>query len=208
MKKMFNGEKAITLITLIITIIILLILAGVVFGALLGNNGLLSRAGESKDVWKLAEFKEEVQMQILDIKMKSVEESVKFTSGYSFKDYLFEHLELSMIEDEKYGDVIDNLDGTISLKREWMEAFIDEDFEVHVSGGTNFYVKVEYSTKEWTNKSITATITANKSIQPIGGWNKKNNRTYTKSYPSNITDNVPVTTLDGDVAIATVIMGP
>ena len=42
-------EKGITLISLVITIIILLILAGVTIATLTGNNGLLTKVGETKN---------------------------------------------------------------------------------------------------------------------------------------------------------------
>ena len=45
---MNNHEKGITLIALIITIIVLLILAGITISLLTGENGLLTKANESK----------------------------------------------------------------------------------------------------------------------------------------------------------------
>ena len=41
-------NKGITLIALVITIIVLLILAGVTIATLTGDNGLLTKAGETK----------------------------------------------------------------------------------------------------------------------------------------------------------------
>lgn len=45
---MMKEQKGITLIALVITIIVLLILAGVSIAMLTGNNGMLTRANDSK----------------------------------------------------------------------------------------------------------------------------------------------------------------
>ncbi len=49
MKNQMKGKKGITLIALVITIIVLLILAGVTIATLTGDNGLLSKATNSKE---------------------------------------------------------------------------------------------------------------------------------------------------------------
>lgn len=53
-------NKGITLIALVITIIVLLILAGVSIATLTGNNGILTKATEAKDISKTAEEKEQI----------------------------------------------------------------------------------------------------------------------------------------------------
>ena len=60
MKKEQKKNKGITLIALVITIIVLLILAGVTIATLTGNNGLLTKTGEAKQVNKEAEIKERI----------------------------------------------------------------------------------------------------------------------------------------------------
>lgn len=69
MKKQ-SKNKGITLIALVITIIVLLILAGVSISTLTGDNGLLTQASKAKHQTKLAELKENLQMDILDVIMK------------------------------------------------------------------------------------------------------------------------------------------
>ena len=61
-------QKGITLIALIITIIVLLILAGITIGALTGENGILTQADKAKTSTKIAEIKERVQTEILEVK--------------------------------------------------------------------------------------------------------------------------------------------
>lgn len=60
--KYFEENKGITLIALVITIIVLLILAGVTIAILTGENGILNRATESKEINKEAGVLEEVKL--------------------------------------------------------------------------------------------------------------------------------------------------
>ena len=68
-KTMKNKQKGITLIALVITIIVLLILAGISIASLTGENGILTRASEAKEVTELANLKEEVQLEVLAMEM-------------------------------------------------------------------------------------------------------------------------------------------
>ena len=77
-------EKGITLIALAITIIVLLILAGVTIATLTGDNGLLSKAGEAKNVADQANLEEEVQLALVESKTNkyfnhnsSIEDKIK-----------------------------------------------------------------------------------------------------------------------------------
>ena len=58
-----KNNKGITLIALVITIIVLLILAGVSIAMLTGENGLLTRANESKTETLKAEAVEKANME-------------------------------------------------------------------------------------------------------------------------------------------------
>lgn len=61
---MITNQKGITLIALVITIIVLLILAGVSIAMLTGDNGILTRANESKQASSDAEVLERVNMEL------------------------------------------------------------------------------------------------------------------------------------------------
>lgn len=61
-------NQGITLIALIITIIVLLILAGITIALIMGDNGILNRAGESKTATEIAEEIQEIKLAILSIK--------------------------------------------------------------------------------------------------------------------------------------------
>ena len=57
-----SRNKGITLIALVVTIIVLLILAGISITMLSGNNGLLKRSGEAKDLTKISQEKENITL--------------------------------------------------------------------------------------------------------------------------------------------------
>ena len=62
--KLRKTNSGITLIALVITIIVLLILAGVTIATLTGDNGILTKATESKDKTEEAEAEEQVKLAI------------------------------------------------------------------------------------------------------------------------------------------------
>ena len=62
---MKKQEKGITLIALVITIIILLILAGISIAMLTGENGLLTKASEASEKYKIEAAREKILLAIL-----------------------------------------------------------------------------------------------------------------------------------------------
>ena len=56
-------EKGITLIALVVTIILLIILAGVSLVVLFGDNGIITKAGETKEMQKIAELTEKLELE-------------------------------------------------------------------------------------------------------------------------------------------------
>ena len=60
---MMEKDIGITLISLVITTIVLLILASVTILALIGNNGILTRAREAKEKTEQAQKDEEHKLQ-------------------------------------------------------------------------------------------------------------------------------------------------
>ena len=56
-------NQGITLIALIVTIITMLILAGVSLSVLLGNNGVLNRAGKTKKIYDVTSIKEALEIE-------------------------------------------------------------------------------------------------------------------------------------------------
>ncbi len=62
---MLRGNKGITLIALVITIIVLLILAGISISMLAGDNSILNKAGEARDITGTRDIEERIQIAYL-----------------------------------------------------------------------------------------------------------------------------------------------
>ena len=73
-KTKIQENKAITLIALVITIIVLIILAGVAINLTLGQNGLVTRAKQASENYRIAKEKEELQLEIADIQTQTIKE--------------------------------------------------------------------------------------------------------------------------------------
>ena len=68
-------QNGITLIALVITIVVLLILAGVSMAMVLGDNGILSKAKESKTAMNDASMKEYIANAITYVEMEGLQSS-------------------------------------------------------------------------------------------------------------------------------------
>ena len=66
--------KGITLIALVITIVILIILAGVAISLTIGENGIFNKAKYAKEEYKLAQAREELELEIIDVQTIIMEE--------------------------------------------------------------------------------------------------------------------------------------
>ena len=62
MEKVFKQKKGITLIALVITIIVLLILAGISIAMLSGDNSILKKAGEARDITGTRDIEERIKL--------------------------------------------------------------------------------------------------------------------------------------------------
>lgn len=67
-----RDNKGITLIALVITIIVLLILAGISISAVLGDNGILSKARGAKDKSNKTKYQEIIDLAVTDLKMETL----------------------------------------------------------------------------------------------------------------------------------------
>ena len=75
--KSLKSKKGITLIALVITIIVLLILAGVSINAVIGEDGIASKAKLAKEETAIAEDKEKINFAIAEYEMESIEDDSK-----------------------------------------------------------------------------------------------------------------------------------
>lgn len=73
-------KSGITLIALVITIIVLIILAGVTISLVVSENGLLDRAKYAKEEYNYAQSKERLEIQILDVQTKILEEQSRIAT--------------------------------------------------------------------------------------------------------------------------------
>jgi len=72
-KENIKNQKGITLVALVVTIVVLLILTGVSLNLLIGNNGIMTRAKQSKISNDLSAYKEQLAMFIADKKVENPE---------------------------------------------------------------------------------------------------------------------------------------
>ena len=68
-----KNQKGITLVALVITIVVLIILAGVAINMTLGENGIFNRAKYAKIQYELAQEKEKLEIEILNIQTETME---------------------------------------------------------------------------------------------------------------------------------------
>lgn len=78
MKKSKFNNRGITLVALVITIIVLLILAGVSISLTIGENGILTKAKDSKERYEEAREYERVQLVIADAQMRSNSKKITY----------------------------------------------------------------------------------------------------------------------------------
>ena len=69
---MLKQNKGITLIALVITIIVLLILAGVSISAVMGENGIATKAKEASEATKKAQKEEELERRVAEIQLNGI----------------------------------------------------------------------------------------------------------------------------------------
>lgn len=69
---MLKGQKGITLVALVVTIIVLIILAGISISLLMGNNGILTKAKDAKNVQANAEKYENKLMENFEHEINKV----------------------------------------------------------------------------------------------------------------------------------------
>ena len=88
-----KSNKGITLIALVVTIIVLVILAGIAVAALMGDNGIIKRAGEAKESQRGATVQDEVTLALSENKMiDEINKTKGVTGGLKTKETLVNEL--------------------------------------------------------------------------------------------------------------------
>ena len=128
MRKTQNQETGITLIALVLTIIVLIILAAVSVTTLTGDNGILTKAQEAREVTKKAEIEEQLRLAQLNAKIK------KSGGDITIEDYLQELTggQMDFVEGDttKYGDLYDIYEKVIVIEGKYIYGLNEKDGDV------------------------------------------------------------------------------
>ena len=135
MKNFKKQQKGITLVALVVTIVVLLILAGISINAVLGDNGLITKAKDAKDATRYATIKDEYDMYKYG---KEISKLTGTSSSEQFADFLDKLENQGSITAEDRTQIEEEGKLTISEKYEiifnesktLVEAFIDEEIQV------------------------------------------------------------------------------
>ena len=107
-KKIGNKAKTIngiTLITLVITIILLLLLAGIVINVTIGENSIISKAKRAKEKYEIAQTREKIEIEILNVELKELELENEVTIELVLQELLDNRTFDTIDKEEKIGYV-------------------------------------------------------------------------------------------------------
>lgn len=116
MKKRENTKRSsgITLVALVVTIIVLIILVAVAINIAIGDNGLTNKSKEATDLYSAATAKEKVEQMLVEY------EAERVSQDKSLEDFFKEQKNKNRID-----EIMDNMDGTVSVFKDNYEVIID-----------------------------------------------------------------------------------
>ena len=158
MKEIMKRTKGITLIALVVTIVVLLILAGVSINLVIGQNGIITRAGDAKDATKYSNIKDEYEMYKTN---KYLESATGGTGGQSFSEFLQDLKNRGMLTDEDIAQI--NSENKLTISDKYEISFAKTLVDAFKDGDIKVGDYLNYSTK--LNTTATYTSTANEN-----GW--------------------------------------
>ena len=154
--KQKRNERGITLIALVITIIVLIILAGVGINAIMGEDGLISRAKRVKEEQKIAEITDKLELEKGTL---YVNEQGPITVG----TYL-EHIKSKGIIEQEDIETISEVSSNITVEGKYIflvEKEDNENIKIEYLGAVgNITPKIKTLELTNTTNSIGARITA------------------------------------------------
>ena len=154
--KQKRNERGITLIALVITIIVLIILAGVGINAIMGEDGLISRAKRVKEEQKIAEITDKLELEKATL---YVNEQGPITVG----TYL-EHIKSKGIIEQEDIETISEVSSNITVEGKYIflvEKEDNENIKIEYLGAVgNITPKIKTLELTNTTNSIGARITA------------------------------------------------
>lgn len=119
--KKFQQQKGITLIALVVTIIVLIILAGISINLILGENGIITKAGQAKQATIIAQLKEEAEM----VKLAGITGATSGTTGEYGKSELLQDLNNHFTGSTLSSDRVTTQDGKYDI-------IVDDDLNIEV----------------------------------------------------------------------------
>ena len=194
-------NKGITLVALIMTIVILLILAGISISTIT-RNGIFKQAQEAKIQSKRSQIIEWLGLKLIE------EQSSYMKSNLQIIEATKENIEKNINELERIGKINEIGDVKTEENGEITEPYffatIDNDVYRVENSGVKFIGKdgtvpskitgltdkntiFSYSTKEWTNKNVTVTVTTTEEKYTIQTstdgkkWTNSNSQVFEKN---------------------------
>lgn len=153
-------EKGITLIALVVTIVVLTILTTVSVNTVLGQNGIISKAKQAKEIYSNTIVQEDEEMKVLLNEMVKIKEKnswKEIQSDTLLKNYIYNGKEqkwVPTVTDENGTKLIKDKDYTVEYSR---TNFIDAgDIIVRVKGCGNYTGTI---IKKYTIEKANLTIT-------------------------------------------------
>ncbi len=118
-------SKGITLIALVLTIIVLLILSGITIASLIGENGLIGKANQAKNLQIKAEMKEDLILAISDLQIEKQGNATIEDITQKFLEEKLPKYKCEIVQDTENGKKVKlEKDGIVGI------FIIDKDFNI------------------------------------------------------------------------------
>ena len=167
-------EKGITLIALVVTIVVLITLATVSINTVLGQNGIISKAKQAKEIYSNTIVQEDEEMKVLLNEMVKIKEKnswKEIQSDTLLKNYIYNGKEqkwVPTVTDENGTKLIKDKDYTVEYSR---TNFIDAgDIIVRVKGCGNYTGTI---IKKYTIEKANLTVTTPSGTKVYNGKEQK-----------------------------------
>ena len=160
-------NKGITLVALVITIILLLILVGITLSLTMGEHGIIKKAMDSNQTYKIAETLDKLELQKANLVMKKSEKNEGIPSIEEYVTHLIEE-QILIMENVKPVDknikyiIVDGymflvekeLDGNIKIEIASKSKIVLDKVSIELIRGKKENLNVTIFPEEITNKTI------------------------------------------------------
>lgn len=169
--QIFKNQNAITLIALVITIVVLLILAGVTIVTLIGDNGLLTKAGEAKNTTESAAELEKIELAVI-----AAQDKKNFLSKDSITNSLINYFgnDVKLTENAPwifegaYNNYFIYEDGNVKIKEDYSKLSIGDYINYPVKYENLFSYNNQYKPKdEYSGWRILSIDTQNNTVRIV-----------------------------------------